>query len=114
MPCQADNEQLRDLFAEYEFKRWHAEVSALIAGGDTSGANANTNEEKSDSAEESDQSESVEIDKSKYETVLDEERFNAWVAKLEKAEFIAFDTETTSLNYMDAELVGVSFCIEGR
>ena len=111
-PCQADNEQLRDLFAEYEFKRWHAEVSALIAGGDTSGANANTNEEKSDSAEESEQSESVEIDKSKYETVLDEERFNAWVAKLEKAELIAFDTETTSLNYMDAELVGVSFCIE--
>ncbi|MFD3303280.1 DNA polymerase I [Alteromonas macleodii] len=112
MPCQADNEQLRDLFAEYEFKRWHAEVSALIAGGDTSGANANTNEEKSDSAEESEQSESVEIDKLKYETVLDEERFNAWVAKLEKAELIAFDTETTSLNYMDAELVGVSFCIE--
>mgnify|MGYP002023194475 FL=1 len=112
MPCQADNEQLRDLFAEYEFKRWHAEVSALIAGGDTSGANANTNEEKSDSAEESEQSESVEIDKSKYETVLDEERFNAWVAKLEKAELIAFDTETTSLNYMDAELVGVSSCIE--
>ena len=112
MPCQADNEQLRDLFAEYEFKRWHAEVSALIAGGDTSGANANTNEEKSDSAEESEQSESVEIDKSKYETVLEEERFNAWVAKLEKAELIAFDTETTSLNYMDAELVGVSFCIE--
>ena len=112
MPCQADNEQLRDLFAEYEFKRWNAEVSALIAGGDTSGANANTNEEKSDSAEESEQSESVEIDKSKYETVLEEERFNAWVAKLEKAELIAFDTETTSLNYMDAELVGVSFCIE--
>ncbi|AFS35593.1 DNA polymerase I [Alteromonas macleodii] len=112
MPCQADNEQLRDLFAEYEFKRWHAEVSALIAGGDTSGANANTNEEKSDSAEESEQSESVEIDKSKYETVLEEEHFNAWVAKLEKAELIAFDTETTSLNYMDAELVGVSFCIE--
>ncbi|USI28779.1 DNA polymerase I [Alteromonas macleodii] len=112
MPCQADNEQLRDLFAEYEFKRWHAEVSALIAGGDTSGANANTNEEKGDSSEESEQSESIEIDKSKYETVLDEERFNAWVAKLEKAELIAFDTETTSLNYMDAELVGVSFCIE--
>ncbi|WP_334038533.1 DNA polymerase I [Alteromonas macleodii] len=112
MPCQADNEQLRDLFAEYEFKRWHAEVSALVAGGDTSSANANANEEKSDSAEESEQSESVEIDKSKYETVLDEARFNAWVAKLEKAELIAFDTETTSLNYMDAELVGVSFCIE--
>ncbi|MEC8377261.1 MAG: 5'-3' exonuclease H3TH domain-containing protein, partial [Pseudomonadota bacterium] len=31
-PEQADNEQLRDLFAEYEFKRWHAEVSALLTG----------------------------------------------------------------------------------
>ncbi|TKB02534.1 DNA polymerase I [Alteromonas portus] len=112
MPCQANNEQLRDLFAEYEFKRWHAEVSALIAGGDTSGANSSADESKSDSVEDTEQSESVEIDKSKYETVLDEERFNTWVAKLENAELIAFDTETTSLNYMDAELVGVSFCIE--
>ena len=112
MPCQADNEQLRDLFAEYEFKRWHAEVSALIVGGDTSAANSSTDESKSDSVEDTEQSLAVEIDKSKYETVLDEERFSAWVAKLEKAELIAFDTETTSLNYMDAELVGVSFCIE--
>ena len=112
MPCQADNEQLRDLFAEYEFKRWHAEVSALIVGGDTSAANSSADESKSDSVEDTEQSLAVEIDKSKYETVLDEERFSAWVAKLEKAELIAFDTETTSLNYMDAELVGVSFCIE--
>ena len=112
MPCQADNEQLRDLFAEYEFKRWHAEVSALIVGGDTPAANSSADESKSDSVEDTEQSLAVEIDKSKYETVLEEERFNAWVAKLEKAELIAFDTETTSLNYMDAELVGVSFCIE--
>ncbi|MFZ8199784.1 DNA polymerase I [Alteromonas portus] len=112
MPCQADNEQLRDLFAEYEFKRWHAEVSALIAGGDTSAANSSADESKSDSVENTEQSVAVEIDKSKYETVIDEERFNTWIAKLENAELIAFDTETTSLNYMDAELVGVSFCIE--
>ena len=111
MPSQADNEQLRDLFAEYEFKRWHTEVSALIAGGDTSNSETTSSEDNS-SAQESEQSTSVDIDKSKYETVLDEARFNAWIAKLEKAELIAFDTETTSLNYMDAELVGVSFCIE--
>ena len=112
MPCQADNEQLRDLFAEYEFKRWHAEVSALIAGGDTSDTNSNADENKSDSVEDTEQSVALEIDKSKYETVLDEERFSTWIAKLENAELIAFDTETTSLNYMDAELVGVSFCID--
>ncbi|MBT3133842.1 DNA polymerase I [Alteromonas sp. ALT199] len=111
MPCQADNEQLRDLFAEYEFKRWHTEVSALVAGGDSSNSETTTSED-SNSGQESEQSSSVDIDKSKYETVLDEARFNTWIAKLEKAALIAFDTETTSLNYMDAELVGVSFCIE--
>jgi DNA polymerase-1 len=111
MPCQADNEQLRDLFAEFEFKRWHAEVSALLAGGDTTTAVA-TSEDADDSEQDSSSGSSVDIYKSKYETVLDEERFNAWVEKLVNAELFAFDTETTSLNYMDAELVGVSFCIE--
>ena len=111
MPCQADNEQLRDLFAEFEFKRWHAEVSALLAGGDTTTAVA-ASEDANDSEQDSSSGSSVDIDKSKYETVLDEERFNAWVEKLVNAELFAFDTETTSLNYMDAELVGVSFCIE--
>ncbi|APE00379.1 DNA polymerase I [Alteromonas mediterranea] len=112
MPCQADNEQLRDLFAEYEFKRWHAEVSALLAGGDTSSATESTSAESSDSTQTSESATPGDIDKSKYETVLDEETFNTWLGKLQKAQLIAFDTETTSLNYMDAELVGVSFCIE--
>ena len=117
-PQQADNEQLRDLFAEYEFKRWHSEVSALISGdkvgesvSDASGS-ASSNTQSNASENNLDTSHSVEIDKSQYETVFDETRFNEWVALLEKAELFAFDTETTSLNYMDAELVGVSFCIE--
>ena len=117
-PQQADNEQLRDLFAEYEFKRWHSEVSALISGdkvGESvseSSGSASSNTQSNASENNLDTSHSVEIDKSQYETVLDETRFNEWVALLEKAELFAFDTETTSLNYMDAELVGVSFCIE--
>lgn len=117
-PQQADNEKLRDLFAEYEFKRWHSEVSALISGdklgesvSDSSGS-ASSNTQSNASENNLDTAHSVEIDKSQYETVLDETRFNEWVALLEKAELFAFDTETTSLNYMDAELVGVSFCIE--
>jgi DNA polymerase-1 len=47
-----------------------------------------------------------------YETVLDGDAFERWVARLEGAELFSFDTETTSLDYMRAELVGVSFAVE--
>lgn len=47
-----------------------------------------------------------------YVTITDEDSLRAWIAKLTKADLIAFDTETTSLDYMEATLVGVSFCVE--
>jgi DNA polymerase-1 len=47
-----------------------------------------------------------------YETIVSAPQLDAWIAALEKAPLFAFDTETTSLNYMQAEIVGVSFCIE--
>jgi DNA polymerase-1 len=47
-----------------------------------------------------------------YETVLDSTRLDAWVSKLGKAKLVCFDTETTSLDYMQAELVGLSFAVK--
>ena len=47
-----------------------------------------------------------------YQTIVDKENFERWLARLTKAEFFAFDTETTSLDYMAAEIVGVSFAIQ--
>ena len=47
-----------------------------------------------------------------YETITTEKQLASWMKALEKAELFAFDTETTSLDYMQAEIVGVSFCIE--
>ena len=47
-----------------------------------------------------------------YQTILDKASFERWLEKLKSADLIAFDTETTSLNYMEAELVGVSFAIK--
>jgi DNA polymerase-1 len=47
-----------------------------------------------------------------YETVLTEEAFNAWLGELEAADLFAFDTETTSLDYMQAQIVGLSFAVE--
>lgn len=47
-----------------------------------------------------------------YQTILSQAEFDAWLVRLEQAELFAFDTETSSLNYSEAEIVGVSFAIE--
>ena len=47
-----------------------------------------------------------------YSTIMTEQQLEALVAELEAAELVAFDTETTSLNSMQAELVGMSFCTQ--
>ncbi len=46
-----------------------------------------------------------------YETILDAERFAHWLQKLKDAELFAFDTETTSTDAQQAQLVGVSFAV---
>ncbi|MGB5451157.1 MAG: DNA polymerase I [Sedimenticolaceae bacterium] len=48
----------------------------------------------------------------RYETVLDRPAFQRWLDRLEAASLISFDTETTSLDYMQAQIVGVSFAVE--
>jgi DNA polymerase-1 len=47
-----------------------------------------------------------------YETITTAAQLTDWISRLEKAPLFAFDTETTSLDYMQAEIVGLSFCVE--
>ncbi|MDH3417961.1 MAG: DNA polymerase I [Gammaproteobacteria bacterium] len=47
-----------------------------------------------------------------YETVLTETALRPWLERVEKAKLVALDTETTSLDYMEAEIVGISLCVE--
>ncbi|NKF33672.1 hypothetical protein HER21_45435, partial [Pseudomonas sp. BGM005] len=47
----------------------------------------------------------------KYDTILTWEQFDAWLARLQAAELVALDTETTSLDEMRAEIVGISFSV---
>jgi len=47
-----------------------------------------------------------------YETIYTEQRFDYWLNQLQAAALFSFDTETTSLNYLQAEVVGVSFSID--
>ncbi len=87
---EPDQERLLGLYRELEFKGWISEASdALEADGIDDAA-----------APERD-----------YATVLSQQDFDAWVEALRAAGRFAFDTETTSLDYMRAELVGVSFAV---
>jgi DNA polymerase-1 len=99
-------EELRDIFARHGFKTWLRELNEAdhtvpaATGGDVPEHDA-----------------SVEpaplIDAPRhYETIQTWEQFDAWLAKIEAAELTAFDTETTSLDPMVAQLVGLSFSIE--
>ncbi|MDY6927036.1 MAG: DNA polymerase I [Pseudomonadota bacterium] len=104
-PEQADNDKLADLYSEYEFKRWYTEVTssqATPAATDSDSQSKETDEEDSAAAD-------IETD---YTTILDEATFKQWFERIQLADIVAFDTETTSLDYMEAELVGMSFCME--
>jgi DNA polymerase I len=46
-----------------------------------------------------------------YQIILTEPELDRWLKKLEQADYFAFDTETTSLDYMKAKIVGVSFAV---
>jgi DNA polymerase-1 len=58
------------------------------------------------------QPKSVVIEKTDYQTILTQAQLDEWLTKLHAAPLFAFDTETTSLNYMEAQIVGLSFAVE--
>lgn len=108
----ADNEKLVTLFTELNFKRWLAEAQSGNAGIDSvaAGASASAGASSASAVKDAEFSAAA-IDRSQYDTVLTEEAFHAWMEKLRAADVVAFDTETDSLNYMEANLVGLSFAI---
>ncbi len=99
-----DQDALITLFRELEFKTW---LDALLKGGNDATSSVETAEDHAPAAEPAQASEAVEVT-----TVLDQSTFDEWLAKLSRSSLFAFDTETTSLNYMAAEVVGVSFAVE--
>ena len=50
--------------------------------------------------------------KGDYQTVLKQSEFKTWLKKIDRAALVAVDTETTSLNYMQAEIVGISLAVK--
>lgn len=95
VPGDVDKPTLLSLYKELEFKNWVAELDE--------GETPPRNEEPQVPAQPT----SIE-----YQTVVTEAVFEEWLARLTAAELFAFDTETTSLDYMQARVVGVSFAVE--
>ena len=104
-----DDEALVELFRELEFKTW---LEALLKGGGaTATGAAGKDAPVADSAEKASELAPA-VAAVEVTTVLEQAVFDEWLAKLEAAEAFAFDTETTSLDYMVAKVVGVSFAVE--
>ncbi|MGF1725880.1 DNA polymerase I [Photobacterium nomapromontoriensis] len=102
---QPDTDELTKLFGKLQFRRW---LEEMLGGSD---GRIVADEKAAAPIAESKTIVPV-IDRSGYETVLDEATFEAWLAQLLDAEVVAFDTETDGLDYMTANLVGLSFAVE--
>lgn len=97
-PGEPDADTLRELFTRFEFNSWLEQLNK--SGGTDVGVSPPADDTPSGP-------EALE-----YETVLEPEQLDDWLEKLTNAELFAFDTETTSLNPQEAELVGLSFAVE--
>ncbi|MGS3144814.1 DNA polymerase I [Aeromonas sanarellii] len=93
-----DKEALLAVYREYELRNL---IKELESGSEESGAEGDEEGTAPVAAIETD-----------YRCILDEAEFDEWLAHLQAASLFAFDTETTSLDYMEARVVGVSFAIE--
>lgn len=99
-----NKEALREWFEKLEFKTWLNDLDKVPSAGGSVGEDAGMEGQV-------DAPVAVNI-QVQYETILDKGAFATWLEKIQAADLTAFDTETTSLNYMAAELVGVSFSVE--
>lgn len=96
--AEPDIDILRELFSRYEFKTWHAQLNDAANESGSTAANVEAKKE-------------VAVD---YEKILTEKQLSAWMKKLKAADVFSFDLETTSLDYMQAEIVGLSFAVEAN
>lgn len=97
MCTEPDRDALLEIYSELEFRSWIEDVErdARRAGEELAPVH-----------------EPVAAIEVRYETILDQARFDVWLQKLERASLFAFDTETTGLDAQRAQLVGISFAVE--
>jgi len=95
---EQDRASLLTLFKQMEFRSWISELESGTGASVSTTASTAVNNDV--------------ITKQDYHTIVNEQQWQQWLHKLNNAELFAFDTETTSLDYLDARIVGVSFAVE--
>ena len=95
IPTASNDEVLAEFYREFEFKSWLEELAAASALSSADELPAAAKQAPA----------------THYELILDSDHLRRWIERLAAAELIAVDTETTSIDYMKAELVGFSFAV---
>jgi DNA polymerase-1 len=103
-----DIDALRGLYARYEFNAALKELDNKPLPDEVRGANVPAQYRKPTTSD----ADGTLAMQGTYDCVVDQATFDAWIEKLRAAPLIAIDTETTSLDPMRAEIVGVSFAVE--
>ncbi|WP_139463124.1 DNA polymerase I [Aeromonas veronii] len=98
-----DKESLLAVYREYELRNL---IKELESGGEEGSESAGQDDAGDDNTAP------VAAIETDYRCILDEAEFDGWLEQLKAAPLFAFDTETTSLDYMEARIVGVSFAVE--
>ena len=106
---ERDAGTLRELYARYEFRQALAELDKQSSGGDESKSAVAPVPGAGRKSASGDAAAAIAPSTATYELVTTRKQLEKWLAKLRNAELFAFDTETTSLDPMQAQLVGLSF-----
>ncbi|HHS99332.1 MAG TPA: DNA polymerase I [Thiomicrospira sp.] len=118
---EPDMARLQELFAEYDLRNWLNQVmNGQVPFSKSSGAKAHSQTVQKKNAQTDSNTvsnkntveSSVNAVESNYATVFTQEEFEIWVDRIENAELFAIDTETTSLNTLQAKIVGLCLAVK--
>ncbi len=116
-----DTEKMRTLLERFGFKSWLRELAGTQhlpsppgrgVGGEGAPMHSPSLSLALSPRERGQKLESAQTSTGHYETILTEAQLDAWLGKITQADLVCLDTETTGLDVMNAQLVGISFAIE--
>jgi DNA polymerase I len=109
---EENKEAMRAFFSRMGFRTWLRELNAENTADNTATATSSANSTVNSDGEQQAALFATAPVETHYELVLTKEQLTKWCAIVEQAELTAVDTETTSLDALQAQLVGISLCVE--